>query len=252
MLNTHNHCSSAIVSCALCHNIFTLCGVACLTLLSCCCCCGVSIVFAAACLAHLRSASLCDPLPSLLCHRFHTATPKSMGVSIWSWIGGYLLAFCGIHHHPISPLSLNFLFLLQYVLSSTLTCPGYSVFANDDTLIIFCNILFLEFKYFIDMNGVYFQVLYFIILPVASSLWVFCCFSGSLTPFQTQPNSFPTELSNKHVWIWKKCSSLPVSCQWSTPHFSALKPRKWALSWKSSPTPKPQEPFGQFSCILMK
>lgn len=58
----------------------------------------------------IRSASpLCDVLPFLLCCLFLTATPKSVGVSIWSWIGGYLLAFSGIHHHPSSPLTLSLL-----------------------------------------------------------------------------------------------------------------------------------------------
>lgn len=121
LLNAHyNQCShhTSVTVCIVLRSVccfFTVCGVVFLTLLS--CCRGFSIVSLP--LAQLVSALLLSVtmLPSLLCHPFHTATLKSMGVSIWSWIGGYLLAFCGIHHHPSSPLRLNFLFLLQYVLS---------------------------------------------------------------------------------------------------------------------------------------
>lgn len=76
------------------------CGV-CLTLRW--CCRGLSIVSAAACLARLGFSLW--PAAISLCHLFHTAVLKSMVASIWSWIGGYLLAFCGIPHYLSSPPS---------------------------------------------------------------------------------------------------------------------------------------------------
>lgn len=60
--------------------------------------CGGFSTHSSSCLAHVCSASLCDLLSSVLCCYFHTAMLKSVGVSIWSWIGGYLLGFSGIHN----------------------------------------------------------------------------------------------------------------------------------------------------------
>lgn len=54
-------------------------------------------------------------------------------------------------------------------------------------------ILLQEFRYLTDLNGVHFQVLYIIILPVAFSFWVLCYLFGSLTPFQTKPRLFPNK-----------------------------------------------------------
>lgn len=118
--------------------IFTVCAVACLTSLQ--CCCGFSID-SSACLALLCSASLRDLLPSLLCYPFHTVTLKSVGVSIWSWIGGYLLAFCGIHHHPVSTSSScwNMSFPPRWLVPVTLFLTMMILKSE--------NILLLEFRY---------------------------------------------------------------------------------------------------------
>lgn len=161
-----------------------MCAVACLISLQ--CCCGFSID-SSACLALLCSASLRDLLPSLLCYPFHTVTLKSVGVSIWSWIGGYLLAFCGIHHLPVSTSSScwNMSFPPRWLVPVTLFLPMM--------------ILKSEISYswslgiFSDMNGVSFQVLYFIILPVALS------FLGSLLSFWTFKTPLNPVLSKRLI-----------------------------------------------------
>lgn len=74
---------------------------------------------------------------------------KSVGVSIWSWIGGYLLAFSGIRHNP---RSLSESEPLCPPLAVTLTSPSGIFYHCKETM------SFFRFC--------------FIILPVALSCWV--------------------------------------------------------------------------------
>lgn len=175
-----------------------------------------------ACLAPLCSASLRDLLPSLLCYPFHTVTLKSVGVSIWSWIGGYLLAFCGIHHHPVSSSSscwnMSFTPLRWLV---TVTVWWYI----DDLKSLG------SLGIFSDMNG----VLYFIILPVALS------FLDSLLSFWTfKPPQNPVlseRLTNCQTCMFESERNVLPNLESCHTLFSALNLRKLPLSLKSSPAP---------------
>lgn len=95
--------------------------------------CGGFPTDSSSCLLHLCSASFCHLLPSLLCCCFHTAMLKSAGVSIWSWIGGYLLDFSGIHNSLflfsfiILPVAFTYQVLLSFCLFHSLPKPRDSV-----------------------------------------------------------------------------------------------------------------------------
>lgn len=204
----------------------------------------------AACSARLCSASLCVTCYHLSSAAIlHTATLKSVGVWIWSWIGGYLLAFCGIHHHPISPLSLNFLLLLppHWLDPVALFLPmtiHWCCYEISWSLGILLTWLLFGFRF-----------CHFIILLVA--------FLGSLLSFlDLSPSSESTLFPDKdpstssvmilqtveqaclNLWeLFFPSSILPMI---HTPLFSALNLRKLPPSWKSSPAPNHRKLLASF------
>lgn len=171
-----------------------------------------------------------------------------MGVSIWSWIGGYLLAFCGIHHHPTSLLSLTFLLLLPYILSHF-------------TLMILWT---LEFGYLTDMNDISFQVLFFyFILPVAFSFWVlcWCLISCKRSPKKHFFFSLIVSQTSQRLWRitsfssmfeFEKNNNTVLPFQYPQTPLLHCAPENYSLPEKARLPPKPHLPFGQFSCILIK
>lgn len=204
----------------------------------------------AACWARLCSASLCVTRYHLSSATLlHAATLKSVGVSIWSWIGGYLLAFCGIHHHPISPLSLNFLLLLP----PHWLVPVALFLANDDPLMLLWNIL--EFRYFTDMIVVVFRFCNFIILLVAflGSLLSFLdlSLSSKSTLFPNKDPSTSSAMVSQTVEqaclnLWELFFPSSILPMIHTPLFSALNLRKLPPSWKSSPGPNHRSLLASF------